>query len=111
MVTISAFTRTFMRWKGMAEAVEYFSSRRSNPGKARTPSMTRAMAACGPAMVPLMPSCATSRVPRTWLPHRSSRCRRRAAGSATGAKRYRAATVKGAEGDGEGTAGSVTAFL
>ena len=63
IVTISFFSRTFMRWKGISAAVLYFTSRPANSGMASRWATSSAIAASLPATVPLMPSRAMSSVP------------------------------------------------
>ena len=67
MVTISFFSRTFSRWNGGSCADENFSSRLSsrppNNSPARNSAIKASIASDAPAIVPLMPSGASSNVP------------------------------------------------
>ena len=64
MVTISFFSRTFMRWKGIASAVDSLLSRSAKAGMARITAIMAESFSGSPAMVPLMPSAASRIVPR-----------------------------------------------
>ena len=84
MVTISAFTRTFMRRKGMSSAYEVFQSKLALVSAAM-PSSVALRADGSPASVPLKPSLAMSRMPLTpWEWQSSCSGPRKAAGSAMG---------------------------
>ena len=67
MVTISFFSRTLVRLKGMAAARDSFTSISPQPGSARMCAITAAIPSSLPAMVPLIPSFASNSVPRTAL--------------------------------------------
>ena len=65
MVTISRFSRTFNLPKGGVVACDSFHSSPAQPGSARIWASAASIPARGPAMVPLIPSGASSSVPFT----------------------------------------------
>ena len=71
IVTISRLSRTFIRWNGIVAARESLTSRSAQPGSVRICASTASIPSSVPAIVPLIPSFASSSVPLTPLVQQS----------------------------------------